>query len=85
MAAEKTRLNDVLMSEDEAAAKVFPKVLAWRFWLGFVAGILVMAAFDLSDFHIRACIGECTDTADIRVNAALNHSEPGKTPPEPKP
>lgn len=67
MSERKVKLNGDLMTEDEAAKKLFASVLAWRFWLGIIAGVLLMAAFDFSDFHIRACIGECTDAADIRI------------------
>lgn len=63
----KVKLNNELMSEGAAAEKLFSSVLKWRFWLGALFGFLIAAAFDLTDFHISGCVGECTDNPDIRI------------------
>lgn len=48
-------IHDV--DEHTAAKTVFPNALRWRFWIGFMWGVIFMTTMNIGDLHI--CVGEC--------------------------
>lgn len=62
------RLDDgPKMLPRDFAKQHFKRYLREHFWLGVAFGAFIMCAADLTDFHLRACFGECSANADIQI------------------
>lgn len=61
------KIDGVDMTETEIAKRFFGHILERRFWLGVLSGVVLAAAIDMTDIHLRACIGNCDGVSSVRI------------------